>query len=589
MQQQQPHLAGKLVGQLDVLLLKAAKNSTASLTGSKVKRTFQRLVDDGALDRNSLKALEKAGDTAAKTFKALASFNGSQLAAAIDGNGRLDGTSTAAGKAAAIKAQQDLSDLLAQLSKGLDTLLRHDAQMREANPQYRGVDAKIFVAINDFRMLSDRRATEIFTLTHQMKEFALNLAASGQNADPNVAAILRAKVSELLPRQAIAMHGTADALATVNQDITARLRPVAEKIDAFRRNPTATIVKNELATLQTNIATMKAAIQDIRQNGVEVAGGRMMVAKDILKALESEVAKAEELFRTARKEVRETILRKYFTTATKLYSLDPHYEAACCRESQKIVQMLSRRNEFLNAMDTLINAVLDPTKTSHELNTLANDFAQKGTNNKMPFNDMVSHIKGVTPMVEEIIYIICKFRARDRFFTGAEAMAVFKGELSVSSVVEARARGLQDSDVDPANEDANIVSDYHLGTGNGGMVYELTRTDGTSVIFKGETESRTGLQSIAVGGANNYDPLQKTINLNFASKKAAEALGMGGMIVNYSAGIHKDVFGFYMEKAQGSSASDFVAGRSSSEDGLTAAEVKKLPPAESRRVPTNQG
>ena len=128
MQQQQPHLAGKLVGQLDVLLLKAAKNSTASLTGSKVKRTFQRLVDDGALDRNSLKALEKAGDTAAKTFKALASFNGSQLAAAIDGNGRLDGTSTAAGKAAAIKAQQDLSDLLAQLSKGLDTLLRHRRQ-----------------------------------------------------------------------------------------------------------------------------------------------------------------------------------------------------------------------------------------------------------------------------------------------------------------------------------------------------------------------------------------------------------------------------------------------------------------------------
>ena len=53
---------------------------------------------------------------------------------------------------------------------------------------------------------------------------------------------------------------------------------------------------------------------------------------------------------------------------------------------------------------------------------------------------------------------------------------------------------------------------------------------------------------------------------------------MGKMIVNYSAGVHKDVFGFYMEKAQGSSASDFIAGRSSSDDGLTAAEIKKLPP-----------
>ncbi len=65
----------------------------------------------------------------------------------------------------------------------------------------------------------------------------------------------------------------------------------------------------------------------------------------------------------------------------------------------------------------------------------------------------------------------------DKFFTGAEAMAVFQGKLSVSSVVEARARGLQDSDVDPANEDANIVSKNLLGSGAVGTVYELTRID----------------------------------------------------------------------------------------------------------------
>jgi len=77
--------------------------------------------------------------------------------------------------------------------------------------------------------------------------------------------------------------------------------------------------------------------------------------------------------------------------------------------------------------------------------------------------------------------------------------------------------------------------------------------------------------------------VQKTVNLNFASKKAAEALGMGGLIVRYSAGVHKDVFGFYMEKAQGSSASDFVSGRTSA-DGLTAKEIKKLPDAEYQRI-----
>ena len=261
-QQAQAHPAGKMVAQLDVLLLKAARNGTVSLTGSKVRRTFQKLVDDGALDNDSLKALEKAGTTAAKTFKALSNFTGQQLAAAIDGDGRIDGTSTPAGKAvaAAIQAQEDLSDLLAQLSKGLDALVRHDAQMREENPQYRGVDAQVRAQIDDFRLLCDRRAAEIAALTRQMREFALNLADSGQNADPNVAAILKAKVAALLPRQAIAMHGTPDALATVNQEVAARLRPVAEKIDAFRRNPTATIVRHDLEILQTDIATMKAAL-----------------------------------------------------------------------------------------------------------------------------------------------------------------------------------------------------------------------------------------------------------------------------------------------------------------------------------------
>jgi hypothetical protein len=87
-----------------------------------------------------------------------------------------------------------------------------------------------------------------------------------------------------------------------------------------------------------------------------------------------------------------------------------------------------------------------------------------------------------------------------------------------------------------------------------------------------------------VGGGGSYDLLQKTVNLNFASKKAAEALGMGGLIVRYSAGVHKDVFGFYMEKARGATGKDFVASRASAADGLTAKEIKKLPREESLRI-----
>ena len=223
-------------------------------------------------DRDSLKLLAKSADTAAKSLKALDKFTGRQLAEAFGADGTIDAT-TKAGKAifAAVTAQQELSDLLVQLGKNLDSISRHDADMRAANPQYKGVDSALRDEVDDFRLLCDRRATEINHLAYQMKDFAVHLAANGQNADPNVVAILKAKVDELLPRQALAMHGTADALATVSEEVSGKLRPLAEKIDAFKRNPSATLDSQSYQALQSDIRTMKAAIVDIRTNDIALA------------------------------------------------------------------------------------------------------------------------------------------------------------------------------------------------------------------------------------------------------------------------------------------------------------------------------
>ena len=129
---------------------------------------------------DSLKLLAKAADTAAKSLKSLDKFTGRQLAEAFGADGKIDAT-TNAGKAvfAAVAAQQDLSDLLAQLGKNLDSISRHDAEMREENPQYKGVDAACRNAVDDFRLLCDRRATEINHLAFQMKDFAVHLAENG--------------------------------------------------------------------------------------------------------------------------------------------------------------------------------------------------------------------------------------------------------------------------------------------------------------------------------------------------------------------------------------------------------------------------
>ncbi|MBQ1428197.1 MAG: hypothetical protein IIZ06_00890, partial [Kiritimatiellae bacterium] len=241
-QAHQPGPAAKMVQQLDVLLVKAAKASTQSLDGKAIKNSLLKLVTDGALDKDSLKLLGKTADKAAKTLKALDKFTGAQLAAAVkSGTGQrgsfaeLDLT-TSAGKAvkAAVDAQNELSDMLLQLDRQLDSLERHDDEMRAANPDYWGVDRELHNEVVELRQLCDRRAAEIDALAFQMHDFAVYQAARGDNADPNIAAILKAKVDDLLPRQALAMHGTADALATVNEEISGRLRPLAEKIDAFK-------------------------------------------------------------------------------------------------------------------------------------------------------------------------------------------------------------------------------------------------------------------------------------------------------------------------------------------------------------------
>jgi len=68
--------AGKLMSQLDVLLVKAAKSSTKSLDGKTVKEAFQKLVDDGVLGEASIELLEQAAGKATTSLKALNMFTG---------------------------------------------------------------------------------------------------------------------------------------------------------------------------------------------------------------------------------------------------------------------------------------------------------------------------------------------------------------------------------------------------------------------------------------------------------------------------------------------------------------------------------
>ena len=597
-----PPRACELIRQLDVLLMKAAQASTKSLDGKTVKTSLQKLVDDGALSKSSLKLLSQTADKAQAALNALNRFSGKDLAAAFSPDGTIDASSKA-GKAVrdAIDSQNELSDLLAQLDRQLDSIARHADQMRQSNRKFKGVDAALQNEITEMRQLCDRRATEINRLAYQMRDFAVQEAVDGQNADPNITAILNAKVQELLPRQALAMHGTAGSLAALNEQVTARLRPLAERIESFRADPKATLDSEKLIALQSDINTMKAALRDIRKNGIEVPGGRVMVARDFIEGLEKELGEVEARFSTARRDVARLVYRNFLATAKTLLSYKVDQEQFDSRMSETNRIFFTYRTAFFRSMRAAMEQALDEKAPKEVLQARLTslDMAARGmaeaagcvleqnADDVTPrLKEIVRRARNFFPAVANLISIMRALRGSDRLLTGAEARSLFEGKLSVSSVIESRARGLDEADVDLANEDSNIVSAKPFGGGSAGKVYLLKRADGKSVIFKGETESRTGLAGISAGSGKAYHITQQTVDLNIASRKAAEALGMGDMIVKYSAGTRKGVFGFFMDKAKGRTANAHrkTGVEQTPEDGLTADDIRALPLEDRRKI-----
>lgn len=600
--QNQPR-AGELMQKLDVLLVKAAKTANTSISGTTIKKDLQKLVTDGALTKDDLQTLANTANAARKAFTTLNGFTGRQLAAAFKPDGTLDAESPA-GKAIseAISTQNDLSDALARLDKRLDAVSRHSAEMLQANPDFKGVDPELHNAIIDMRMHCDRRATEINRLAYQMRDFAVELAAQGQNADPNIKAILAAKVDDLLPRQALAMHGTGDALTSVNDEVAAKLRPLAAQIDAFRTDPKASLDSSALIALQSDINTMKSAITDIRNNGVQVPGGRMMVDSDIIRALEEELTNVEKSFSTAKADVGRQLCSNFISTFKGLLTADAALEAGWARKHPERAALFAKRDAFFKKMEDFAAKVLDPKLNNDQVNALYKELVNEclelsqaavrtkaaGPKEKdaKQFNHVRLSLITAMPNINHLGTLAYSIRESGALLSGAEAMSLFNGKLSVSALVETRVRGLADADVDEANDDSNIVSSRPLGSGNAGTVYELERSDGSQVIFKGESESRAGLYTIAAGAGNAHTLSQHTANLNIAARKAAEALGMGGMIVKYTVGTRKGVFGFYMDKAPGMEAYKITKKgvRSSEQTGLTQEEIKALPENEKRQI-----
>lgn len=127
---------------------------------------------------------------------------------------------------------------------------------------------------------------------------------------------------------------------------------------------------------------------------------------------------------------------------------------------------------------------------------------------------------------------------------------IFTNELPISTLIECRANGIQDRDIDPTLCDANIAQRKTFGQGGANTVYEVTMKDGRVFIFKPEDSGRSGV-GMLLAGKGAYERDVNITALNIAVHEAADFLGVGETVVDSKVGICNGQLGVFMEKAPG--------------------------------------
>ena len=217
--------AKSVVQQLDVLLVNAAGKSVSADAVKNVKKVGESLTDLGVLTQEEKDKLESLAKDATAKLKALDKFSGRELAEALmkdEKTGDLvwrkgfwSMNPTAKAVKAAIESQQALSAEIERLGQ---RLARNDQ-----------VDAELQNAFTEVQFQCDRRVSEIDSIVFKMYQLVHQDAVENPAADPKTTALLNATFKELMPREAIMGHGTAESLEMVNKTFGERMRPLAER------------------------------------------------------------------------------------------------------------------------------------------------------------------------------------------------------------------------------------------------------------------------------------------------------------------------------------------------------------------------
>ncbi len=581
--------------ELDALLLRAAQISTSSVDVETVRTTLRGAQIDDATRQD----IAMAAETARDTFAALSAFTGGEIAEAYmlgedDVNSdEVDDNIKNAAKAfeAAIEAQSKLAEKL----HGIDL---------------EGKAGNVSAAVTELALQCDRRQSEIISLAMQIAD------AKAHQDDPDIAARLDAKLSDLLPQQALSMHGNASLL----EKIKGALKPIADRLTAFAKNPNVSLTSRDVRHYSKELDTFANAIDRAATKGFPAKHGRWKPEDGSLLAALSGLAKsAKATLANARAEIGMRSVKSF--AGSKAFAFpntsEPLTDPPPGVPGKKTVLPEIARNypNLASAVQHRLNlsqlaaqyaanpdpAILaDMRREAEELAALNKDditeeigiYAQKefiGDYRCMKMNDCFRETKDMLPQVvhlEVMAGSVQKAKSSEQFLTTTSAQALLEGKLQFSTLVEARINGMSDADVNPALDDSRVVSSQPLRSGAVNTVTTVTYSDGAEYIFKPEGPGRAGMAKIFLG--EDYNPETQVAGLNMATQRTADALGLGDVMVKTSVGCHQGEYGLFMEKAPGLTAEDIGKGEEPKTPGtLSAEQIRNLPDKDYEQVVGN--
>lgn len=568
--------ASPLARKLDAMLLQASKMSTRMVDAKDISDA----ADLAKLSKADRKALSAAFKEQQKALKAVLGFTGRQIASAlsVDENGMFDwNAASPAAKAIqkAVETQAKLSALFTDMAN---------------RPKITGDACDV---LSELALQCDRRQSEITTL-------ALELADANANAgnDPTLAKRLDAKLSALLQRQAVSMHGNAEFVDRLKE----QLQPLADRLDAFAARPNASISSAEFMAYSIEVKNAAAALYRASTEGFPApGGGRLMPDRDFTIHLAALATAAEQKLEDARTQIGNAALRNF---AVRVVGLPEKYPIFAEENIDDLYVNAPHLAKLVDLRQAIRNACLEYVKdpsgqAKAKIENLLASYSKLTTKDVgWEINYLETHLRNSDMDADDWDRVRALFTAKPRslqtqvahFFKMAEnvrsgmtpeqflstdsARALLEGRLSFPTLVETRLHGMSDADVDPALDDSRAVSTAPLGTGAVNTVHLVTYTDGAQYVFKPEAPGRQVMENLTL--SKDYAGEQQVAQLNLATQSVANALGLGDAVPKCTVGAHNGEYGLFMEKVSGIDGASFAKGNPPA-GGLGAKDILKLP------------